>query len=81
MKGPFQVLGRLYFFFFGFHWVDIKGKRVTAEEAPILVMAPHSSFFDVFAVFLSRLPCGVSRIENSRPPLFGSTYTSCMFTI
>ena len=28
--------------------ITTKGKRATAEEAPILIFAPHTSFFDVF---------------------------------
>jgi lysophosphatidylcholine acyltransferase / lyso-PAF acetyltransferase len=41
---------RTIFFCAGFHWVKWIGKQASAEEAPVLVIAPHSSFFDAFAV-------------------------------
>jgi len=34
----------------GFHWVRTFGKRATRSAAPILVVAPHSSYFDPFTV-------------------------------
>ncbi len=66
--------GRAYFFCFGFQWVNEKGKRAETEDAPVFVVAPHSTFFDVLAAFMCGLPSGVSRIENGRAPLFGSMY-------
>jgi len=39
--------------------------------APILVAAPHSTFFDGFAVFWSDLPYIVSREENKKIPFIG----------
>jgi len=44
--------------------VTITGVRVTKSEAPVLVVAPHSSFFDALAIFWSGLPFIVNREEN-----------------
>jgi len=55
----------------GFQNVEIKGRRRSAEEAPVLVVAPHSSFFDALAIFWSDLPYFVSRDENKNLPFIG----------
>ena len=44
--------------------VTITGTRVSKEEAPVLVVAPHSTFFDALAIFWSGLPFIVNREEN-----------------
>ena len=44
--------------------VSITGSRVSKSVAPVLVAAPHSSFFDALAIFWSGLPFIVSREEN-----------------
>ena len=44
--------------------VSITGTRVSKSVAPVLVAAPHSSFFDALAIFWSGLPFIVSREEN-----------------
>ncbi|KAB5525870.1 hypothetical protein PHYPO_G00145170 [Pangasianodon hypophthalmus] len=64
------VLGRLCFFMMGFR-VIVKGKQVTSTEAPILAVAPHSSFFDSITCIVSGMPSVVSRTENLLPPMFG----------
>ena len=51
--------------------ITIKGELASFEEAPVLVAAPHSTFFDGFAVFWSGLPYIVSRNENRQLPLIG----------
>ena len=55
----------------GFHIVDVIGQIATKEEAPILVVAPHSTYLDGFVVFWCDLPYIVSRQENRRIPLLG----------
>ncbi|XP_075693031.1 lysophosphatidylcholine acyltransferase 2 [Rhinoderma darwinii] len=64
-------LGRLLFFAMGFH-VRVTGKPASFSEAPIFVVAPHSSFFDGIAVIASGMPSTVSREENVSVPIFGS---------
>ena len=75
MRGPIKCLGRAIIFCCGFHHINIVGLQATAEVAPILCCAPHSSYFDMAIMFaLDTLPSGVSRVENGRIFLFGSTY-------
>ncbi|CAN2389540.1 lysophosphatidylcholine acyltransferase 2 [Pristimantis euphronides] len=66
-----SCLGRLLFFSMGFH-VRVIGKPASFSEAPIFVVAPHSSFFDGIAVIVSGMPSTVSRAENVSVPIFGS---------
>ena len=51
--------------------MEVKGKLATREEAPVLVVAPHSTYFDGFAVFWADLPYIISRQENRSIPLIG----------
>ncbi|XP_053473183.1 lysophosphatidylcholine acyltransferase 2 [Ictalurus furcatus] len=64
------VLGQLCFFAMGFR-VIVKGKQATSSEAPILAVAPHSSFFDSITCIVSGMPSVVSRTENLLAPMFG----------
>ncbi|XP_044530773.1 lysophosphatidylcholine acyltransferase 2-like [Gracilinanus agilis] len=64
------VLCRSLFFILGF-LVKVKGERASSLEAPILVAAPHSSFFDGIAWVFTGLPSIVSRQETARVPLVG----------
>jgi len=63
-------LGRTSVRFCGFN-VTVKGKMASAEEAPILVAAPHSGFFDALVLFWSKTPYLVSREENRKLPVLG----------
>lgn len=65
-----KCLGHAIIFSMGFI-VTVKGKVASALEAPIFVVAPHSSFFDGIACILSGLPSLVSRNENAQLPVFG----------
>ncbi|XP_028333489.1 lysophosphatidylcholine acyltransferase 2 isoform X3 [Physeter macrocephalus] len=58
------------FFSMGFI-VTVKGKIASPVEAPIFVVAPHSTFFDGIACVLTGLPSIVSRHENVQVPLIG----------
>ena len=69
--GPLAALGRAAFFAIGFHVREV-GHRVSSQEAPILIVAPHSTFFDTIIMFIAGLPSSVSRIENAEAPLLGS---------
>ncbi|XP_076011802.1 lysophosphatidylcholine acyltransferase 2 [Genypterus blacodes] len=64
------ALGRMYYFCLGFR-VVIKGQQVDSSEAPILAVAPHSSFFDGIVCIVAGLPSTVSRVENLATPIFG----------
>ncbi|XP_029442414.1 lysophosphatidylcholine acyltransferase 2 isoform X2 [Rhinatrema bivittatum] len=63
-------LTRALFFSMGFV-VKVKGKRASQLEAPLLVVAPHSTFFDAIACIVAGLPSPVSRTENVAIPIFG----------
>ncbi len=51
--------------------VRIKGRRASPEEAPILTVAPHSTYFDGLVAFWSNSPYIVSRKENRAIPFIG----------
>ncbi|KAM5297593.1 lysophosphatidylcholine acyltransferase 2 isoform 2-T2 [Glossophaga mutica] len=65
-----KFLGRAMFFSMGFT-VTVKGKIASPVEAPIFVVAPHSTFFDGIACVVAGLPSMVSRSENVQVPLIG----------
>jgi len=60
------------FFNMGFYRVTIKGIRATEREAPILALAPHSSFSDAFPVVLLTAPSLVVKQEVQEVPFFAS---------
>lgn len=51
--------------------MKVKGKLCSSEEAPVLVVAPHSSFIDALALSAIGMPAGVSRKENDKIPIIG----------
>ncbi|KAM8900346.1 lysophospholipid acyltransferase LPCAT4 isoform 2-T2 [Spinachia spinachia] len=65
-------LSRLAFFFLGFLWVRVKGRRAELKEAPVLVVAPHSSFMDMVSLMPTQLATVVSRSENTSLPVVGA---------
>ncbi|XP_067407533.1 lysophosphatidylcholine acyltransferase 2 isoform X2 [Emydura macquarii macquarii] len=70
-----QCLGHAMFFLMGFQ-LKVKGKVAGPLEAPILVVAPHSSFFDGIVCVIAGLPSIVSRLENLSAPVFGTILRS-----
>lgn len=56
----------------GFYRVTIKGVRASEKEAPILALAPHSSFYDAFPVVLLTAPSLVVKQEVQHVPFFAS---------
>ncbi|KAM6980136.1 lysophosphatidylcholine acyltransferase 2 [Aplochiton taeniatus] len=69
-RNVMAALGRTYYFCMGFR-VVVKGKQVGSSEAPILAVAPHSTFFDGIVCIIAGLPSTVSRVENLATPIFG----------
>ncbi|XP_053457967.1 lysophosphatidylcholine acyltransferase 2 [Nycticebus coucang] len=65
-----KFLGHAMFFSMGFI-VAVKGKIASPLEAPVFVVAPHSTFFDGIACVVAGLPSLVSRSENAQAPLVG----------
>ncbi|XP_022410776.1 lysophosphatidylcholine acyltransferase 2 isoform X3 [Delphinapterus leucas] len=68
-----KFLGHAMFFSMGFI-VTVKGKIASPVEAPIFVVAPHSTFFDGIACVVAGLPSIVSRHENVQVPLIGRAF-------
>lgn len=66
-----SFLGRLCFRITGFHIVETKGTLASKDQAPVLVVAPHSTYLDGFVVFWCDLPYIVNRQENRKIPLLG----------
>ncbi|XP_023646154.1 lysophosphatidylcholine acyltransferase 2 [Paramormyrops kingsleyae] len=62
--------GRLAFCIMGFR-VSVRGRRAGSAEAPILAVAPHSSYFDSIVCIVAGAPSTVSRTENLSAPIFG----------
>lgn len=62
------------FFFGSFHRVTVTGRQATAKEAPILVLAPHSSFFDSISVILFGPPSVLAKAETASLPFLGSKF-------
>ena len=57
----------------GFHWMTVKGRRALPAEAPILTLAPHSSYFDAIPVTMTMASI-VMKAESKDIPLWGSKY-------
>ncbi|MAJ97020.1 MAG: hypothetical protein CMI56_00200 [Parcubacteria group bacterium] len=72
-RTPFRYLAyrsfRIILFAVGVWRITETGKKAKREEASIIV-ANHSSMVDMVVGYLYNA-CGVSKIENSRVPLFG----------
>jgi len=56
----------------GFHRVKITGEQVSQRSAPVLVAAPHTTFFDGLVVYFARIPYVISRLENLKVPFLGN---------
>ncbi|XP_061816840.1 lysophospholipid acyltransferase LPCAT4 [Nerophis lumbriciformis] len=69
---PIWLLSRAVFFCMGFVWIKVKGRRADLKEAPVLVVAPHSSFLDMLVLCPTQLPTVVSRSENTSLPVIGA---------
>ncbi|KAF3697722.1 Lysophospholipid acyltransferase LPCAT4 1-acylglycerol-3-phosphate O-acyltransferase 7 [Channa argus] len=66
------LLSRAVFFSLGFFWVKVKGRRADLKEAPVMVVAPHSSFLDMVVLCQTQLATVVSRSENASLPVIGA---------
>lgn len=74
LRYPLIFLGRTACFVIGFHYLHTHGKQAAREEAPLLVLGPHSTFLDAIVCFACGLPTSVSRAENVNVPFFDSMY-------
>lgn len=69
------MIVRLMFGAVGFHRVRTVGEQATRQQAPVLAVAPHSSFYDGIAAIVADGPIIVAKEENSFIPVIGSTGT------
>ncbi|XP_034031146.1 lysophosphatidylcholine acyltransferase 1 [Thalassophryne amazonica] len=66
-----RTIMRVMWFAGGFHWMTIKGRRALPAEAPILTLAPHSSYFDAIPV-TTTMASIVMKAESKDIPLWGT---------
>ncbi|CAG9794063.1 unnamed protein product [Diatraea saccharalis] len=58
----------------GFHRVRVKGRvhvPSDSREAPVIVIAPHSTFFDAIAIVVLGAPSVVAKADTARLPFIG----------
>ncbi|XP_053606195.1 lysophosphatidylcholine acyltransferase isoform X1 [Plodia interpunctella] len=75
-KLRFSILSltRLVIVAAGFHRIRILGKQhlpPSPRDAPVVVMAPHSSFFDAIAIVVLGAPSVVAKADTARLPFIG----------
>ncbi|ROK35723.1 Lysophosphatidylcholine acyltransferase 1 [Anabarilius grahami] len=68
-----KAIMRAMWFSGGFHWVRVKGRPALPSEAPILTMAPHSSYFDAIPVTMTMASI-VMKAESKDIPVWGSAF-------
>nr|CAD7433333.1 unnamed protein product [Timema monikensis] len=51
--------------------ITVKGRQVTRKEAPILVVAPHSTFLDASITYVTGFPSIIVRRESGLNPFIG----------
>lgn len=66
-----RVIMRAMWFCGGFHWIKVKGERAASSEAPILTVAPHSTYFDAIPVTMTMCSI-VAKEESCSIPVWGS---------
>ncbi|XP_059469857.1 lysophosphatidylcholine acyltransferase isoform X1 [Neocloeon triangulifer] len=71
LRAVISKLVRLLMVFGSFNRVQVKGRQATQREAPMLVLAPHSSFFDALPVVVLGSPSVVAKAETADIPFFG----------
>ncbi|XP_057683979.1 lysophosphatidylcholine acyltransferase 1 isoform X2 [Corythoichthys intestinalis] len=65
------VIMRVMWFCGGFHWIKVKGERAAPSEAPIIIVAPHSSYFDAIPVTCTMCSI-VAKLESGSIPVWGT---------
>lgn len=62
---------RFVLFTMGYNWIHIKGRRASLKEAPVAVVAPHSSFMDAVFVGSKVYSSCLMKDEALDMPIFG----------
>lgn len=65
------MVDRVFLFGFGFNWIHYKGRMACTKDAPIIIVAPHSSILDVFVVSLFTVPTFLARDDLRTLSFFG----------
>lgn len=65
------LVDRIFLLSFGFNWIHYKGRPARTKDAPVLVVAPHSSVLDVFVIALHGVPSFVARDDVRNIRLLG----------
>ncbi|XP_076016059.1 lysophosphatidylcholine acyltransferase 1 isoform X1 [Genypterus blacodes] len=66
-----RLIMRAMWFCGGFYWIKVKGERAMPSEAPILTLAPHSSYFDAIPVTMTMASI-VAKLESKSIPVWGT---------
>ncbi|XP_051927893.1 lysophosphatidylcholine acyltransferase 1 [Hippocampus zosterae] len=66
-----RVIMRAMWFCGGFHWIKVKGQRAAPSEAPVITVAPHSSYFDAIPVTCTMCSI-VTKLESGSIPVWGT---------
>ncbi|XP_060915562.1 lysophosphatidylcholine acyltransferase 1 [Labrus mixtus] len=66
-----RAIMRAMWFCGGFHWIRVKGQQAAPSEAPILTVAPHSSYFDAIPVTMTMCSI-VTKLESRSIPVWGT---------
>lgn len=66
-----SIVGQLTYRVGGMN-IIVKGRQATRQEAPILVIAPHSTFLDAVIVYVTGFPSIIARWESGLNPWLGS---------
>ncbi|XP_048881125.1 lysophosphatidylcholine acyltransferase 1-like [Brienomyrus brachyistius] len=66
-----KAIMRAMWFAGGFHWMTVKGQQALPADAPILTLAPHSSYFDAIPVTMTMASI-VMKAESKDIPVWGT---------
>ncbi|XP_075224266.1 lysophosphatidylcholine acyltransferase isoform X1 [Lycorma delicatula] len=70
LRDVVTMLGRGTYYAGGMRY-KVKGKQASRKEAPILVIAPHSTFLDAGVVYVTGFPSIIVRRESGLNPFLG----------
>lgn len=65
------LMMRMLFVFGSFNLIRTKGVRASPKEAPVIVVAPHTAFYDSICVILFGPSAVVAKYETASLPFFG----------
>ena len=80
LRGLVAFLGRTALFCLGFHWVGRTGSQATKQQAPVLIVGPHSTFFDALGTLRqsANLDCKITASQSRHIRFRLSDGRSCL---